>query len=115
MAGPNRPRCFTDDFKRQIVGLCNGGKTRDDIVLHDCGRGDVIAGVDGRRQGLAGGPGRGERPSMCRLSLACLSRCAMLRASIPAWSQPSGRVRTHQSNAAADRDGQPVHEEHDIR
>ena len=34
-----------------------GGKTRDGIVLHDCGRGDRIAGVDGRRQGLAGGIG----------------------------------------------------------
>ena len=78
-----------------------GGKTRDGIVLHDCGRGGEIAGVDGRHQGLAWGSGRGGRPSTCRLSLACPSRCAMLRASIPAWSRPSGRVRTHQSNADA--------------
>ena len=78
-----------------------GGKTRDGIVLHDCGRGGEIAGVDGRHQGLAWGSGRGGRPSTCRLSLACPSRCAMLRASIPAWSRLSGRVRTHQSNADA--------------
>ena len=69
MADPKRPRRFTDDFKRQIVGLCNGGKTRDDIVLYDCGRGGEIAGVDGRRQGLTGGREgvRGRARTVCRL------------------------------------------------
>lgn len=45
MARPNHPRRFTDDFKRQIVDLCNDGKTGDGIVLHDCGRGGEIAGT----------------------------------------------------------------------
>ena len=36
---------------------------------------------------------RDGRPSTCRPSLACRPKCAMLRASIPAWSQPAGRVR----------------------
>ena len=75
-----------------------GGKTRDGIVLHDCGRGGEIAGT---KVSSRWGSGRGERPSTCRLSLACPSRCAMLRASIPAWLQPSGRVWTHQSSTDA--------------
>ena len=36
---------------------------------------------------------RGAGPSTSRRWLACQPKCAMLQASIPAWSQPAGRVR----------------------
>lgn len=39
MADPNRPRRFTDDFKRQIVDLYNGGKPVGEIMAdYDLGR-----------------------------------------------------------------------------
>ena len=39
MADPNHPRRFTDDFKRQIVDLYNGGKPVDKIMAdYDLGR-----------------------------------------------------------------------------
>lgn len=42
MADPNHPRRLADDFKRQIVGLCNGGKPVGEIVAdYDLGRSTV--------------------------------------------------------------------------
>ena len=39
MADPNHPRRFTDDFKRQIVDLYNGGKPVGEIMAdYDLGR-----------------------------------------------------------------------------
>lgn len=39
MADPNHPRRFTDDFKRQIVDLYNGGKPVGKIMAdYDLGR-----------------------------------------------------------------------------
>lgn len=38
MAGPKRPRHFTDEFKRQIVSLCSAGKPPSEIMReHDLG------------------------------------------------------------------------------
>ena len=42
MADPNHPRRFTDDFKRQIADLCNGGKPVGEIMAdHGLGRSTV--------------------------------------------------------------------------
>lgn len=42
MADPNHPRRLADDFKRQIVGLHNGGKPVGEVVAdHDLGRSTV--------------------------------------------------------------------------
>ena len=32
MADPDHPRCFTEDLKRQIVELCNDGKSVAEII-----------------------------------------------------------------------------------
>ena len=38
MADPKHPRHFTDEFKRQIVSLCNAGKPPSEIMReHDLG------------------------------------------------------------------------------
>lgn len=42
MADPNHPRRLADDFKRQIVDLCNGGKPVGEIMAeHGLGRSTV--------------------------------------------------------------------------
>ena len=42
MADPNHPRRFTDDFKRQIVDLYNGGKPVGEIMAdYDLGHSTV--------------------------------------------------------------------------
>ena len=38
MADPEHPRHFSDDFKRQIVELCNAGKPMSEIMA-ECDRG----------------------------------------------------------------------------
>ena len=42
MADPEHPRHFSDDFKRQIVELCNAGKPMSEIMAEcDLGRSTV--------------------------------------------------------------------------
>ena len=42
MADPKHPRHFSDDFKRQIVELCNAGKPMSEIMAEcDLGRSTV--------------------------------------------------------------------------
>lgn len=55
------------------------------------GQGDEGVGVDGGKVSLRVGKGR--KAERARSLLACPPRCAMLRASIPVWLQPAGRVR----------------------
>ena len=40
MADPKHPRHFTDDFKRQIVSLCNAGKPPSEI-MRECDLGSA--------------------------------------------------------------------------
>lgn len=42
MADPKHPRHFSDDFKRQVVELCNAGKPMSEIMAEcDLGRSTV--------------------------------------------------------------------------
>ena len=42
MADPKHPRHFSDDFKRQVVELCNAGKPMSEIMAEcDLGRSPV--------------------------------------------------------------------------